>query len=158
MRRLTLPALALLLLGSLTSQAAAAATIMDVLKQDGRFSTFIDLLRRSDLDQLTMARGPYTVFAPTDAAFARLAPAHLAQLQAGASNQSLTDWVGRLILSGEVTSRDVAVPVTERKSVIGTPVHLARNTQMTMDGVTVAQPDVAAQNGIVHVLEAVPIK
>jgi uncharacterized surface protein with fasciclin (FAS1) repeats len=137
-------------------QTASASTILDVLKQDGRFTTLIDLLKRSDLDQLATGRAQFTLFAPTDEAFSRLKAEERRGLQGQSAAQALTEQIGRLLVAGQIGSGDVAAQPLRRTSVTGASVVLANAGRLTINGVAVVQPDLDADNGIVHVIEAVP--
>ncbi|MEM0963470.1 MAG: fasciclin domain-containing protein [Bacteroidota bacterium] len=125
--------------------------IVDVLRADGRFSTLLSAVGTAGLADALAGAGPLTVFAPTDSAFAALPEGALAEL-------SVEDLQG--ILLGHVAEGAVdgatAAAAGEGMSLAGTALtFVAADGGLTVNGATVVDADVAASNGVVHVIDTV---
>ncbi len=139
------------------SPAAATADIVDTLAADGRFATLISALDAAGLDETLKGTGPFTVFAPTDDAFAAL--------PAGALDELLADPTGALtdVLSFHVVP-DAALTTTEfedgekgetlleDESVL---VWIGSDNEFYVEAVKIIDADVEATNGVIHVVEGV---
>lgn len=136
----------------------AGATIMDVLAEDGRFETLIDLLTTAGLDEvLNNANDTFTLFAPTDEAFA-LAPQSLLDTwkadPEGQLNTILTyHLVGDALHSDQIANDDF-IPTWE-----GRPLIVTYNEEdgLSLRGRHLVTPDMLAANGIIHAVDAVLI-
>ncbi|MCB0155731.1 MAG: fasciclin domain-containing protein, partial [Anaerolineae bacterium] len=148
------------LLASMTTLAFAAPTsqdeaqdIDDTAVADGRFTTLATALDAAGLIDTLKGEGPFTVFAPTDEAFAALPEGTLDSLLA--DPEALTQVLLYHVVAGEVPAADV-VSLTSADTVEGQPVSISVDGEAVMvGGANVIQTDVMASNGIIHVIDAV---
>ena len=134
------------------STPRASNTIVDVAQGAGTFNTLTSALESTGLDEVLRGAGPFTVFAPTDAAFDRLPAGVLASLDSATLSEILTyHVVGARVPASEVVAADSAT------SVQGADVSIAvAGSTVILDGVVqVTTTDIEADNGIIHVIDAV---
>jgi uncharacterized surface protein with fasciclin (FAS1) repeats len=162
-RRRSLLPLAALLTGALAFQGAnayeakakAPADIVDTAVAAGSFNTLAAALKAADLVATLKGPGPFTVFAPTDEAFAKLPPGTLESLLKPENKAKLAGILTYHVVSGKVMAADV-VKLTGAKTVNGQSVKIAVNDGKVMvDGANVVKTDVGASNGVIHVIDAV---
>jgi uncharacterized surface protein with fasciclin (FAS1) repeats len=136
------------------TDAPVAKTIVDIAVEDGRFTTLVAAVQAADLSETLSGEGPFTVFAPTDDAFAALPEGTVESLLADPDG-ALTDILLAHVVEGAVPAADV-VGLSEVTTINGTvlPVVVDGDT-VTIGGSTVIITDLAASNGIVHVIDAV---
>ena len=119
----------------------------------GKFKTLASLLKRAGLVKTLEGKGPYTVFAPTDAAFAKVPKATLERL--GRNRAALRSVLLLHVAKGRLT----AAKVTKRRAVKtlnGQRLAIrARGGKVFVGGARVLTPDVAASNGVIHVINKV---
>jgi len=131
-------------------------TIVDVASANGSFDTLVAAIQAADLVDTLSAEGPYTVFAPTDDAFAALPDGVLDKLLLPDNKDVLAQILTYHVVSGEVPSSAVEtgmVPTVE-----GTDLDVvAEGGSVMVNGANVVTPDVAASNGVIHVIDAVLI-
>jgi uncharacterized surface protein with fasciclin (FAS1) repeats len=134
---------------------ASNADIVQTAVAAGQFTTLASLLQKAGLvDTLTTA-GPFTVFAPTDAAFAKVPKATLDALAADPAK--LKAVLLYHVVPGRVTAADV-VKLTSAKTAEGRSVAIkVTNGSVFVGGAQVTTPDVEASNGIIHVIDSVLI-
>jgi transforming growth factor-beta-induced protein len=151
------PFVALLLTGAIITSAAVQATatpnLAQVLQRDGRFTTLLAALDASGLTPTVASGGTFTVFAPTDAAFAALPPGTVESLLA--NKPALTKVLLYHVLGGRQNSEHLLqtnTPVTLE----GDPVIVVRDgRRVTVDGRNVVQANRWAANGLIHVIDGV---
>lgn len=122
----------------------------------GQFKTLIQAVQAVGLSEQLAAPGPYTVFAPTDAAFSALPKGTLDQLLQPANKQQLVRLLGYHTIPGGITSQQFTSG--QVKTVEGSPVQITvdrANNSITVNNVKVTQPDIPASNGIVHIVDQV---
>jgi len=122
----------------------------------GQFKTLTQAVQAAGLTEQLTAQGPYTVFAPTDAAFAALPKGTLDKLLQPANKQQLIRLLAYHVIPGRVTSTQLTSG--QAKTVEGTPVQITVNPAskaVTINNARVSQPDIPASNGIVHVVDKV---
>lgn len=137
------------------STAASGDTILDALEADGRFTLLVQALEATGLDSVLDGRGPFTVFAPTDAAFA-------ASLPAGAFEQLLNDPGGQLtdilryhVVPGETLAEDLSNGM-QAATVQGKMVRFeVQGNAVKINGANVVTSDIDTSNGVVHAIDAV---
>jgi transforming growth factor-beta-induced protein len=140
---------------ALAPSTAAAADIVDTAVAAGSFKTLAKALDAAGLVQTLKGPGPYTVFAPTDEAFAKLPAGTLETLLKPENKSKLQRILTYHVVSGKVMAADV-VKMTSAKSVSGDSIAIAqRNGAVTVDNATVVKTDVAASNGVIHVIDSV---
>jgi uncharacterized surface protein with fasciclin (FAS1) repeats len=129
------------------------ANIVDTAANAGSFSTLVTAIKAANLVDTLKGAGPFTVFAPTDEAFAKL--------PAGTVDALLKD-IPKLkqiltyhVVSGKVMASDV-VKLKSATTVEGSDVKIdATNGSVKVNNATVATPDVAADNGVIHIIDTV---
>ena len=119
----------------------------------GQFKTLASLLQKAGLAGTLEGKGPFTVFAPTDAAFAKVPKATLASL---AQNRSkLRAVLLYHVVTGKVTAAQ-AMKLHSAKTLEGKPVSIqASGGKVIVGGATVIKADVLASNGVIHVIDKV---
>jgi uncharacterized surface protein with fasciclin (FAS1) repeats len=148
------------LLRAQTAPAATAApkgTILAVLKDAGKFSTLLKAVEAAGLTATLEQPGPYTVFAPTDEAFAKLPTGTLDKLLKPESKAKLVAIVNYHIAPGKVGATALA-KLDELKTLNGEEIDVdtsADGKTVEMDDSKVVPPELDASNGVVHVIDAV---
>ena len=140
------------------SNSDTSGTIADVAMGDPRFSTLVTLLEQADIADTLSGDGPYTVFAPTNDAFARLDPELVAQLTSGEANDDLATLLKRHVVAGTYTAADITEGTTDLMTLADTNLEIERVGDMvTADHVDVISADIAASNGVIHAIDMVII-
>ena len=149
-------ALAVAAIGSTASaRPAADGNIVQTAVAAGQFTTLAALLQQTGLADTLAGGGPFTVFAPTDAAFAKVPPATLQALAADPAK--LRQVLLYHVVSGAVPAANV-VKLTGAKTLNGASVTIkVADGAVRVDGATVTATDVMASNGIIHVIDSVLI-
>jgi uncharacterized surface protein with fasciclin (FAS1) repeats len=135
--------------------SASGSTLVNALAADGRFTLLVQALQATGLDSVLEGRGPFTIFAPTDAAFA-------ASLPEGAFEQLLNDPGGQLtdilryhVVPGESMAEDLSNGM-QATTVQGKTVRFeVQGNSVRVNGASVVTPDIDASNGVVHAIDAV---
>lgn len=128
-------------------------TIVDVAASAGQFSTLLAAIEAAGLEATLRGPGPFTVFAPTDAAFAALPDGTVEALLM--DKAGLTSILTYHVVSGRVMAADV-VKLTEAMTVNGEKVAVVVGRDgVTVNGAKVVQTDIAASNGVIHVIDQV---
>ncbi len=136
--------------------AAHAANIVETAQQAGDFNTLVMLIETAGLADVLSGEGPFTVFAPTDAAFAALPEETLTALQQPENRDQLVAILTYHVVPGEVPSSAAAGTTAEIETVQGDTVMVdGTGDGVTVDGATVVAADVMADNGIIHVIDQV---
>ncbi|HEU4599310.1 MAG TPA: fasciclin domain-containing protein [Solirubrobacterales bacterium] len=135
---------------------AATGNIVAVAKETPDLSTLVQALTAADLVKTLEEPGPYTVFAPTNEAFAALG-GKLDELLEPQNKKELAEILTYHVAPGEVASGQLE-DGQRIKTVQGEDVEIGiEGKEVTVNGATVVVPDVAASNGIVHVIDEVLI-
>jgi len=139
--------------------AASAETITDIVAANPDFSTLLTAVQAAGLGETLAGEGPFTVFAPTDEAFAKLPPETLQTLLEPANKDQLTAILTYHVVPAKVMAADVRAG--EVTTVNGDPFTVAAEdagVQIT-DGqgntATVTKTDIEASNGVIHVIDSV---
>ena len=159
MFKTTIAALAALALGGAAvhanSAGAANQDIVDTAVSAGSFKTLARALEAAGLVDTLKGRGPFTVFAPTDEAFAKLPAGTLDDLLKPENKQKLQRILTYHVVAGSVSSSQV-VKMQSAKAVSGDTIAIRTSGGGVMvDNARVVTPDIAASNGIIHVIDAV---
>lgn len=137
------------------SALASGKDIVDTAVEAGQFKTLAAALTAAGLVDTLKGAGPFTVFAPTDEAFAKLPAATVENLLKPENKQQLTDILTYHVVAGKVTAADVA-GLDEAKSVNGKMIDVeAAGGSVKVNGATVTTADVAASNGVIHIIDTV---
>ena len=122
---------------------------------DNGFNTLVAAVQAADLVETLQGPGPFTVFAPTDAAFANLPSGTLESLLLPENKQLLTDILTYHVVAGEVTAEQV-VTLTSATTVQGEAIAITVvDGTVFLNGVAVSATDVEASNGIIHIIDGV---
>ncbi|MEH1840259.1 MAG: fasciclin domain-containing protein [Nostoc sp.] len=122
----------------------------------GQFQTLIRAVQTAGLTEQLAKPGPYTIFAPTDAAFSALPKATLDQLLQPANKQQLGKLLAYHVIPGGITSQQLTSG--QVKTIEGSPVQITvdrASSSITVNNAKVTQPDIPASNGIVHIVDQV---
>lgn len=131
--------------------ATQAKDIVDTAVAAGNFKTLVTALQAADLVETLKGKGPFTVFAPTDEAFAKIPKATLDALLK--DKAGLTKVLTYHVVPGAVMAKDVKAGKV--KTVQGGELTVATAGGVTVDGAKVTATDVAASNGVIHVIDTV---
>jgi transforming growth factor-beta-induced protein len=136
------------------SAAAMAKDIVETATEAGSFKTLLAAVKAAGLVETLQGKGPFTVFAPTDAAFAALPAGTLDGLLKDPA--ALKKILLYHVVSGSVTA-DKVVGLTSATSVEGSPIAISvkDGTVYLNDSAKVVTPDVMASNGVIHVIDKV---
>ena len=135
---------------------AADKDIVDTAVSAGDFKTLAAAVTAAGLVDTLKGPGPFTVFAPTDAAFAALPAGTVEKLLKPENKDQLTAVLTYHVVSGKVMAADV-VKLSEAKTVNGASLKIAVTGDKVMinDTATVAKADISASNGVIHVIDTV---
>jgi uncharacterized surface protein with fasciclin (FAS1) repeats len=152
-------AVALLAVGLVSGAARVHAAdnkdIVDTAVAAGSFTTLAKALDAAGLVQTLKGPGPFTVFAPTDAAFAKLPAGTLDNLLKPENKAQLQRILSYHVVGGRVMAADV-VKMNSAKAVSGDTITIAAaNGSVKVDNATVTKTDIAASNGVIHVIDSV---
>jgi uncharacterized surface protein with fasciclin (FAS1) repeats len=136
-------------------QAQQQQDIVETAVAAGSFTTLVKAIQAAGLVETLKGKGPFTVFAPTDEAFAKLPAATLTDLLKPENKQKLTEILTYHVVPGKVAAADVT-KLTSAKTVNGKSVRISMHGESVMvDGATVVKADVMASNGVIHVVDSV---
>ena len=134
---------------------AQSNDIVDTAVAAGTFNTLAKALQAAGLVETLKGKGPFTVFAPTDSAFAKLPAGTLDSLLQPENKQKLQRILTYHVVPGKVMAADV-VKLNQAKAVSGDTIAVAaKGGSVTVDAARVTQADVPASNGVIHVIDAV---
>ena len=136
---------------SLSALAAQAKDIVDTAVAAGQFKTLATALQAAGLIETLKGKGPFTVFAPTDAAFAKIPKAQLDALLA--DKAKLTAVLTYHVVPGKVMAADVKAGKV--KTVQGSEITVSTAGGVKVDAANVVKTDIAADNGVIHVIDSV---
>jgi uncharacterized surface protein with fasciclin (FAS1) repeats len=131
--------------------SAHAADIVDTAIKAGNFKTLVAAVQAAGLVDTLKGAGPFTVFAPTDEAFAKIPKATLDGLLK--DKAALSKILTYHVVSGKVMAKDVKPGMV--KTVQGQEITLATAGGVTVNGAKVVAADVAASNGVIHAVDTV---
>jgi uncharacterized surface protein with fasciclin (FAS1) repeats len=131
---------------------ASRPDVVDTAVAAGNFKTLATALQAAGLVETLKGPGPFTVFAPTDDAFAKLPAGTLEALLKDKAR--LTAVLTYHVVPGRVMAADV-VKMTSAKTVQGGRLAIRTDGGVTVDGVKVVKTDIQAGNGVIHVIDAV---
>ena len=137
---------------SSSTTASATADVVDTAIAAGSFKTLVAAIQAADLVDTLKGAGPFTVFAPTDEAFAKLPAGTVDALLA--DKAKLTAILTYHVVAGNVGSKDV-VGMTSATTVNGGALMIDASSGVKINDATVIQADIAASNGVIHVIDTV---
>lgn len=148
---------AVLALATCTGLASAApqADIVQTAVAAGSFKTLVQAVEAAGLAGTLEGKGPFTVFAPTDAAFAKLPPGTLQSLLKPENRDKLRSILTYHVVAGKLDAADV-MHMHSIKTVEGATLKVkVVNGTVMIDNAKVVKADVGASNGVIHVIDTV---
>lgn len=130
------------------------ATIVETAVAAGSFNTLVAAVKAAGLVETLSGPGPFTVFAPTDAAFANIPADTLQALLKPEAKDQLVGILTYHVVAGKVLAADV-VNLKEATTVQGQPIIIDTTQGVKVDGANVVQTDILCDNGVIHVIDAV---
>lgn len=155
--KITYLLMAFTMLLSVTTSALASEKkdIVDTAVAAGNFKTLAAALQAAGLVDTLKGPGPFTVFAPTDDAFAKLPAGTVEELLKPENKEKLVAILTYHVVPGRVMAKDV-MKLNSAKTVNGKSVTIAdRSGAVMVDNAKVVQADIAASNGVIHVIDSV---
>jgi uncharacterized surface protein with fasciclin (FAS1) repeats len=147
--------MAILALAAGSAATSTEKNIVDTAVAAGSFNTLVKAVQAADLTATLEGPGPFTVFAPTDQAFAKLPAGTLESLLKPENKDKLRAILTYHVVVGEVDTAQVA-KLTSVKTVEGATLKIAANNGSVMvDNAKVVKADIRTSNGIIHVIDAV---
>jgi uncharacterized surface protein with fasciclin (FAS1) repeats len=139
---------------SASTSAVLAADIVDTAAADGSFKVFVAALKTAGFAETLKTSGPFTVFAPTDSAFAKLPSGTWDSLLK--NKAKLTKVLAYHVIPGKMLVTEVKPGKV--KTMQGDVLTLTSdNGKVTVNGANVTQSDIAADNGVIHAIDAVAL-
>jgi uncharacterized surface protein with fasciclin (FAS1) repeats len=148
-----------LMFGSITVNADGHGKhkkdIVDTAVSAGSFNTLVATVKAAGLVKTLKGKGPFTVFAPTDAAFAQLPAGTLESLLKPENKSKLAAILTCHVLPGKVMASDIAGKSLKVATVQGSKVSVDAMKGVKIDNATVVKADVVASDGVIHVIDTV---
>jgi uncharacterized surface protein with fasciclin (FAS1) repeats len=141
--------------GTYQPAVAHSKDIVDTAVAAGSFKTLAKALEAADLVETLKGDGPFTVFAPTDEAFARLPAGTLESLLKPENKEKLQNILTYHVVPGKVMAKDVAKMKSAKTVSADTIMIRVSNGKVMVDDATVVKTDIAASNGVIHVIDSV---
>lgn len=129
--------------------------IVDTAAAAGQFNTLVAAVKAAGLVETLKGEGPFTVFAPTDDAFAKLPEGTVEDLLKPENKDQLVAVLTYHVIPGKVMSGDIAGKKLDAETVQGSSVSIDAMSGVKIDNATVVQADIAAKNGVIHVIDTV---
>ena len=141
--------------GVLDEPMASNEAIIDVIQTDGRFSTLATAIESAGLTETLYGEGPFTIFAPTDEAFAALPAGTLDELLLPENRERLREVLLHHVADGSVMAADAGA-MSDITPLAGDALTVSAEGETVMVGeATVTEADLEADNGVLHVVNAV---
>lgn len=140
---------------AVVSLPAKAADIVDTAVGAGQFKTLVAAVTAAGLVDTLKSKGPFTVFAPTDAAFAKLPAGTVESLLKPENKSKLVAILKYHVLPGKVMSGDIAGKKMSVATVQGGKVNVDAMSGVMINDANVVTADIAASNGVIHVIDKV---
>jgi uncharacterized surface protein with fasciclin (FAS1) repeats len=129
--------------------------IVDTAVGAGKFGTLVAAVTAAGLVETLKGAGPFTVFAPTDDAFAKLPAGTVEDLLRPENKAKLVSILTYHVLPGKVAAADIAGKTMNVKTVQGSEVAVDATNGVKVNGASVVIADVAASNGVIHAIDTV---
>jgi len=136
---------------------AKAADIVDTAASNEQFKTLVAAVQAAGLVDTLKGDGPYTVFAPTDEAFAKLPAGTVDDLLKPENKDQLVAVLTYHVVPGKVMSSDIAGKKAEVATVQGSTLSVDATNGVKVDNATVIMADIETSNGVIHVIDTVVI-
>lgn len=129
--------------------------IVDTAVAAGSFQTLVAAVTAAGLVETLKGAGPFTVFAPSDDAFAKLPPGTVDELVKPENKAKLTSILTLHVMSGKVMAADVSGKTLTPASVQGEELHVDGTNGVVVSGAKVTSADIVCSNGVIHVIDSV---
>jgi uncharacterized surface protein with fasciclin (FAS1) repeats len=139
----------------LSVSVAKATDIIDTAAASGRFNTFLTAIKAADLHDMLKGAGPFTLFAPTDAAFSKLPAGMVDNLLKPESKNELVNILTYHVVPDKVLWAALAGQKTTVQSLQGSHVSIDAIDGVKVDNAEVIERDVHASNGVIHAIDTV---
>ena len=133
----------------------ASKDIVDTAVSAGSFNTLVTAVQAAGLVDTLKGDGPFTVFAPTDEAFAKLPEGTVESLLKPENKDQLVAILTYHVVPGKIMAADIAGKSTSVQTVEGQSIMVDARTSVRVDNATVIKADVLASNGVIHVIDTV---
>jgi len=155
MKSIAVGAVALALSVSAVTAGGKKSDIVRTAVEAGSFNTLVTAVKAAGLVETLQGPGPFTVFAPTDEAFAKLPAGTVENLLKPENKSKLVAILTYHVVPGKVMSKDIAGKETMAKSVEGSEIKVDATSGVKVDDAKVVKTDIEASNGVIHVIDAV---
>ena len=135
--------------------SARAADIVDTAVSAGSFNTLVAAVKAAGLVDTLKGKGPFTVFAPTDAAFKKLPAGTVESLLKPENKQQLVAILTYHVVPGKVMSGDIAGKKMNVATVQGGKINVNASKGVMINDANVTKADISASNGVIHVIDKV---
>jgi uncharacterized surface protein with fasciclin (FAS1) repeats len=142
---------------TLSTASVQAKDLVDTAVGAGSFETLVAAVKAAGLVDTLKGTGPFTVFAPTDAAFKALPAGTVEDLLKPENKAKLVKVLTYHVIPGKVMSGDIAGKMMDVKTVEGSDLKIDATSGVMVNKATVTQADIAADNGVIHVIDKVII-
>ncbi len=153
-RRITLALFAVMPL-AFASVQVKAQDIVDTAVAAGQFNTLVAAVQAAGLVDVLKGEGPFTVFAPTDDAFAALPEGTVENLLKPENREQLVAVLTYHVVPGKIMSTDIAGQTAEVESVQGSALSVDATDGVKVDNANVVSADIETDNGVIHVIDQV---
>lgn len=137
------------------AKVTKAADIVDTAVAAGQFNTLVAAVKAAGLVETLKSAGPFTVFAPTDEAFAKLPKGTVEMLLKPENKDKLVKILTYHVVAGKVMAADV-VKLKTAKSVQGGLINIkVKGSNVMVDNANVVKTDIGTSNGVIHVIDTV---
>jgi uncharacterized surface protein with fasciclin (FAS1) repeats len=160
MKEITMKALYAMVCAAVLAMPVASAyagtkDIVDTAQQAGTFNTLLTAAKAAGLVETLKSDGPLTVFAPSDEAFAKLPKGTVEDLLKPENKQKLAAILSYHVISGKVMSADIKGKKSNVKTVQGGELAVDATSGVKINDANVVTADIAASNGVIHVIDKV---
>lgn len=151
----TLMVLTILPFSAFAGSHMASKDIVDTAVEAGSFNTLVTAVQAADLEETLRGKGPFTVFAPTDEAFAKLPEGTVEDLLKPENKAKLQAILTYHVVPGKVLAADAAA-LTTAKTVNGKSFSITKSGDgLMVDNANVVKADIETSNGVIHVIDQV---
>lgn len=146
---------AVAMLVSVSVSAMGTKDIVDTAASAGSFKTLVTAVKAADLVKTLKSSGPFTVFAPTDEAFAKLPKGTLENLLRPENKAKLAAILTYHVIPGKVMAADISGKMLKVATVQGAEISVNATSGVKINDASVVTADVGASNGVIHVIDTV---
>ena len=142
---------------SIGAASATSKNIVETAVQSGKFNTLVAALKAAGLVNTLNGKGPFTVFAPSDTAFSKLPAGTVDGLLMPENKAKLVSILAYHVIPGKIMSGDIAGKKISVKTVQGSEISVDAMYGVKINDSNVVSADIAATNGVIHVIDKVLI-